>query len=124
MSDTESNQERSDHHTHVKAMIKEYIKLDDHISEANKNLKEYRTKRTDLGKAIQEHMIKHSVKQIDLKHNGTLNLSKRKPAKKITKKEIMSVLIDMLDESKASEVLDELYNEEHIEEVTKLERKK
>ncbi len=109
----------------IKDMIKNYIKLDDELSELSKQTVEMRKARTIMEENIKEYMLNNSIAKVEI-GSGFLKISKSKPNKKINKKNIMSVLLDSLpDHNKANEIIEEIFKEdEDIEEITKLERTK
>lgn len=108
----------------IKQMIKNYIKLDDELSAVSKQATEMRKARTAMEEDIKEYMLNNSIAKVDI-GSGSLRISKSKPSKKINKKMIMNVLLESLpDHDKANEIIEEIFNEEDLEEITKLERSK
>ena len=115
MSDTTNN--------NIKQLIKDYIKIDDQLSIINKESKEIRKAKTDLEDSIKDFMVENNIAKVDI-GSGCLRISKTKSHKKINKKIILEVLLDTLEENKATEIIDELFNEDDLDEITKLERSK
>lgn len=114
-----------DTETDIKQLIKDYIKIDDKISILNKETKDIRKSRNELEERIKQYMIDNSIAKVDLGiTSGSLRISKIKPQKKINKKLILDVLLDAVDEHKASEIIDDLFNDDETDEITKLERNK
>lgn len=108
----------------IKQLIKNYIKIDDQLSTINKQTKEIRKAKSELEDEIKEYMLINSISKVDI-GSGSLRISKTKPYKKINKKIIMEILLDSLeDHNKANNIIEEIFNEEDINEVTKLERSK
>lgn len=111
--------------TDIKQLIKDYIKIDDKISILNKETKDIRKSRNELEERIKQYMIDNSIAKVDLgTTSGSLRISKIKPQKKINKKLILDVLLYAVDEHKASKIIDDLFNDDETDEITKLERKK
>lgn len=107
----------------LKQIIKEYIVLDDDLTQLNKQVKEIRTNKTNLENIIKQHMIDSNIAQLNTK-NGSIKVSKSKLAKKLNKKVLTDLLLDNLTEEKAHTILDSFFNEEDLDEITKLEFKK
>lgn len=108
----------------IKQLIKEYIKIDDQISAINKEAKEIRKSKTELEDKIKEYMLCHSISKVDI-GSGNIRISKTKPYKKINKKTILDVLLDSIeDHDKVNTIIDDIFNEEDVEHITKLERSK
>ena len=105
-------------------MIKNYIKLDDELSVVSKKAVEMRKARTAMEEDIKEYMLNNSIAKVDI-GSGSLRILKSKPNKKINKKIIMNILLDNLpDHDKANEIIEEIFKDEDVEEITKLERSK
>ncbi len=103
-------------------MIKNYIKLDDELSELTKQTTEMRKARTAMEENIKDYMLNNSIAKVEI-GSGFLKISKSKPSKKINKKIIMNVLLDSLpDHDQANEIIEEIFKDENSEEITKLER--
>lgn len=107
----------------IKQMIKNYITIDDQLSQLNKEVKEIRKSKTDLESQIKNYMLDNSIAKVDI-GSGTLRISKSKPHKRVNKKIIMDALLDVLDIEKANNIIEDIFNEEDLDEVTKLERSK
>lgn len=108
----------------IKTIIPKYIKLDDEISLHTKKAAELRKAKILIEEDIKEYMITNSIAKIDI-GSGTLKISKSKPNKKINKKNIMNVLLNNFsDHDKANEIIEEIFEEDETEEITKLERSK
>lgn len=108
----------------IKEMIKTYIKIDDQLASINKQTKEIRKSRSDLEDEIKEYMLINAISKVDI-GSGSLRISKTKPHKKINKKLIMDVLLNSLeDHDQANVIIEDIFNEEDVDEVTKLERSK
>lgn len=113
-----------DDKNNIKEIIKKYIIIDDEISEVNKKLKVLRKSKNDLEENIKEYMIDNDMSKVDLR-NGSIRVYKTKPTKKINKQLIMDVLLDKINnDDKVNDIIDELYNNEHNDEIVKLERSK
>lgn len=107
----------------IKTLIRSFIKIDDEISTVNKQVKELRVTKVSLESQIKDYMIENDIAKVDI-GSGNLRITKSKPSKKINKKTIMDVLLDCIEEEKASSIIEELYKDDGGEEVTKLERSK
>jgi hypothetical protein len=107
----------------IKQLIKDYINVDDEITEANSLLKSTREKKKDLEKSIKEYMLNNNISKVDI-GNGTLKILTSKTQKKLGKEDILTTLLDTLEEQKASEIINELFSEGEDNEVTKLSRTK
>ena len=111
-------------HVDIKRIIKEYISLDDQISEINKQTKEIRKNKSDLEKTIKQYMIDNEHSKLDLgDSNGHLKISKSKQQKKINKKSIISALLEILEHEKVDKIVDHIFDGDDEDEVVKLERK-
>lgn len=108
----------------IKKTIQNYTSLDDELSALTKQASEMRKAKAALEDDIKEYMLNNSIAKVDL-GSGSLRISKSKPSKKINKKIIMNILLESLpDHDKANEIIEEIFNEEDVEEITKLERSK
>lgn len=111
----------------IKQVIKDYIKIDDEIIEINKQTKDIRNRKKILEEGIKDYMISNGKSVVLLAGAGSLKLSKSKPAnKKLNKDEILSVLIESLEELQVNKVIEDLFDKDTTppEEKTKLERTK
>lgn len=109
----------------IKQIIREYIKVDDDLATLNKQAKLLRQTKKDMEEQIKEYMLSNELGNVDLNAAGTLKLSKTKLSKKINKKIVLDVLINSLsDHDKVNEIYEELFNEDSLDEITKLERSK
>lgn len=115
--------EQTENSFDLKKLIKDYIIASDELSEINKEVKQYRDKKKFLENSIKQHMIDSRIGQLDTK-NGSIKVSTSKIPVKLNKQIITDLLVNNLDHDKASDMLDELFNTENAEEVTKLEFKK
>lgn len=108
----------------IKQVIKEYISLDDKMTELNKDIKEYRKSKNVLEENIKNYMIENGIAKVDL-GSGSLRISKSKPVKKINKKVVLEVLKEHVEEQ-AETILDDIFKDssEESEEIVKLERTK
>jgi len=107
----------------LKQVIKDYIAFDDQLTELNKQVKEIRTSKVNFENIIKQHMIDGGIAQLNTK-NGSIKVSKSKVTKKLNKKVISELLSEMLDEEKANTILETLFDDTDLDEVTKLEFKK
>lgn len=107
----------------IKKMIKQYLAIDDELSELNKHTKEVRKAKTDLEDNIKTFMLENSIAKVDI-GAGTLRISKSKAHKKLNKKTILEALLSSLEEEKAHDIIEGIFNDDDEEEVTKLERSK
>ena len=107
----------------IKKMIKQYIAIDDELSELNRQVKDVRKSRTELEENIKLYMLENQIAKVDI-GAGFLRISKTKTHKKINKKSILDILLDHLEESKAHDIAEGIFNDEDQEEITKLERGK
>lgn len=107
----------------IKKMIKQYITIDDELSELNKQIKDVRKAKTDLEENIKVFMLENAIAKVDI-GAGTLRISKSKPHKRLNKKTILDALLGSLEEDKAHDIIEGIFNDDDEEEVTKLERSK
>lgn len=107
----------------LKQIIKDYISLDDKLSELNKQVKEIRTNKVNLENIIKQHMIDGGIAELNTK-NGSIKVSKSKVSKKLNKKVISELLSEMLEEEQANNILETLFDDKDLDEITKLEFKK
>ena len=108
---------------YIKQIIKDYILVNEELTNINKQVKDIRMNKVNLENIIKQHMIDNNVAQYDYK-TGIFKVSKSKVAKKLNKKVITDALIEKLEEDTANDILDTLFDESELEEVTKLEFKK
>lgn len=107
----------------IKQIIKDFIAADEALTEINKQVKEIRTTKNNFENIIKQHMINTGHSQYNTK-KGSIKVSKSKVAKKLNKKVITDVLIDTLEEQQANGIIETLFDDADLEEVTKLEFKK
>lgn len=107
----------------IKQLIKDYIQVDDQVSELNKELKDLRKGRTAAEDKIKDYMLDNNIEKVNM-GVGTLKISKNKANKKLNRKIIQEILLDSLEEEKADKIMDDLFNNEDADEITKLERSK
>jgi len=105
----------------IKALIKEFVRIDDEIALVNKQVKDVRKKRSDLENSIKNYMIENSISKVDI-GDGALKISKTKAAKRLNKQIILSTLLDNLDHEKADKIIEVLFDNEEGEEIVKLQR--
>lgn len=110
--------------SNISQLIKEYVKIDDELTNINKTVKEIRKKRTDHEEKIKKYMIENGVGKVDLGSTGSLKISKTKQNKKVNKKLILDILLESLDHEKANTIAEEIFDNSGLDEITKLERKK
>jgi|APGre2960657404_1045060.scaffolds.fasta_scaffold00163_6 regulator of replication initiation timing len=108
----------------IKKIITEYVEVDDSIAEINKSIKELRNKKKILEDSIKEYMENNDISKVEL-DLGSLKISKSTSQKKISKKDILPVLIDNdIDDSKVNDIVAELFDGAETEEKTKVVRSK
>jgi seryl-tRNA synthetase len=106
-----------------KTMIKEYVKLDDTVSEINKELKELRAKKNEFGETIKEKMIATGHGKL-VTTLGNFKISVRHPKKSLSRENIISTIREKLSEEKSNELIEDIFKEEEVKEIKKLERTK
>lgn len=107
--------------------VQDYIQIDNYITETNKKLKDLKGNRSLLEDSLTNYMTVNNIGKVDLSESGNLRLAKTKKAsKKLSKKEIISILLHSLEDEKAHTLIDEIYpkEDETEEEIIKLERSK
>jgi hypothetical protein len=108
----------------IKTIIADYIKVDDEITEINKQVKEIKLKKKNLEDSIKSYMEANDISKVDLPI-GCLKITKSSQQKKLSKKEIVPVLIDYnIEDSKVNEIITELFDDDDVEEKTKMVRTK
>jgi len=109
----------------VNKIIKEYIKIDDQLKEINNSTKELKKTKSDHENTIKEYMINNGIGKIELGTSGVLRIAKSKQKKPVNKKIVLEVLVDTLngDHVTANKKTEEIFNEDGLEENSKLERK-
>jgi hypothetical protein len=108
----------------IKELIKEYVLIDDEITEINKTVKEARVKKKEKEEMIMEYMLDNNIDTLDLP-SGKLKVSSSVLQKKISKNEIIPVLVhNDIDGENINKIIDELFTEESTQEKTKIVRTK
>lgn len=106
--------------------VKLYIDLHDEIDNVQKNLKDVRKRRDDLGNSILQHMRSKDIDECQLPDGGKLvrKLSKRTEALK--KDHIVKELRNALggDDMKVQTVLTNIFSLRSVEQKESLQRKK
>ena len=108
----------------IKKIITEYVDIDDDIAEINKSVKELRIKKKNLEDTIKDYMENNDISKVELPV-GSIKISKSTSQKKISKKDILPVLIDNdIDDAKVNDIVTELFDNSEEEEKSKIVRVK
>lgn len=108
----------------LKKIVRDYVDLENQITEANGALKTLKSAKSELGEKIIIFMEKNEVDYLGIK-GGKLTRKVTKTAKGLNKEMITTFLISKLgDEGKAEKWLTELYEGREKVEKTTLKREK
>jgi hypothetical protein len=92
-----------------KEAVKEYIAVHDQLNETSKQLKDVRKKKTELAEVILEFMKANDIDECALQ-DGKLVRKESKRVEGVKKEHILGELRKVVDESRAGELLDNIFN--------------
>lgn len=108
-----------------KGMVSEYIEICDELSEFNKKIKNVKDRKKELEEDIKNFMIDAELFNLDLQKAGTLSIQTKKVIKKASKMEISDILLETIaSEDHRDSIIDKIFPQDSVTEVTKLQRKK
>lgn len=111
---------------HAKQLVREYISLDNELTEINKKVKELRNQRNELEEKLKCFMETQGLSTINT-GDEVIKMKKSKPVKNsVNKKTVISTLLEFIkDHDKVDTMVDTMFKqEEEPEETVKLARSK
>ena len=105
-------------------LVDSFIEVDDEISELNKKLKTLREKRKGLEEEILGYMESNEINTINFEGNSLKTKVSVPPNKKVSKKEILPILIDNnIQDANISSIIEVLFESgEPVEKKTSIVR--
>lgn len=92
-----------------KEAVKEYIAVHDQLNETSKQLKEVRKKKTELAEVILDFMRANDIDECALQ-DGKLVRKESKRVEGVKKEHILGELKKVVDEARASELIENIFN--------------
>lgn len=110
---------------HAKQLVREYISLDNELTEINKKVKELRNQRNELEEKLKCFMETQGLSTINT-GDEVIKMKKSKPIKNsVNKKTVISTLLEFIkDHDKVDTMIDTMFKQEEPEETVKLARSK
>lgn len=106
--------------TNIKELISRYIAVDDELAARNKESKDLKAEKKTLEEDIKEYMETNGLDKVELDF-GTVKISKSVSQKKLSKKELLPVLIEhSISDEKVNGIVAELFDSSPEEVKTKL----
>ena len=116
--------QQEDKHDVIRNKIKNYVEIDDNITEINKGISTLRKSKKSIGDEIKDYMKSNGLSDLEV---GTEKFTLKEVVrnKSITKKAFINGLLGVLDKEKVNEITEVMFNEDPEEEkIVSLERKK
>lgn len=103
--------------------VKAYIDMHDQLTEASKSLRDIRKKKKELADVIVEYMRKNDIDGINVK-DGKLLRKQTKRLEPLKKEHIMAELAKAVGETKADDILVNIYSKRNVTNKDTLRRTK
>ncbi len=107
----------------LKSIVTSYISVEDKIDELSSQSKTLRENKKAYEDQIIDYMVKNNITDFST-NNGKIKLASTKTQQGISKRILLDVMSDVLDEKLAASFLEEIENRREVKIVNKLKRVK
>jgi hypothetical protein len=124
MADVATSPSTADVDDEFRQAVRSYVELHDEIAEASKKMRELRKQKNQLADAILQYMQKKDIDGCKLRDGGKLIRKQTKRLGGVNKEHIMDALRETLDETKAADVLVNIFSKRPVDTKDTLRRTK